>query len=169
MTKICPECGKAVPDESDFCYYCGCAKLIPAPTVNSGYAPPNAQNGNVCSSCGAQISQNDMFCQNCGTQITRQQLVIYKPKMQKYGWIGILLAIIPGFLTSMGFGLMGLGHLWFRKWTRAVVYILPSVFLIWYHYTYGGDLLMTLLWFMMFFMQTLECVALSFLPPPKKE
>lgn len=160
----CPECGSEVPDDSDFCYVCGRAKKKgddAGPTGNIAFTP------GMCAFCGGKVGFSDVFCEHCGKPINNiPQMMMFKPKMSKYGWIGIALALIPGF-----FNVFGLGHLFFRRWGRAGMYLLISVLFIYMtRFAVLSDfmeILVLLSSIFIYFMQAMEVFMLAFLPPKK--
>jgi len=46
---FCKQCGKKIPDNSQFCNYCG------------------AKVNNICSNCGTELPEGSKFCHKCGT------------------------------------------------------------------------------------------------------
>ncbi len=168
MRYICPECGNEIPEDSEFCYSCGRKRDDTIRLDDEGkFVAPNA---NQCASCGNEISPNDLFCQHCGAPITRIQMAAFRPKMVKYGWIGIVLALIPGL-----FSIYGLGHLYFRRWSRAAIFLLTSAFMV--YLRWGSNIEMniwtTLLFGIMsiflYLMQAMEVLVLAFMPPKTAE
>lgn len=53
--RICPQCGKELPEGKNFCPACGHA-----------YEEPAAAN--ICANCGAEIPNDDAFCAVCGAK-----------------------------------------------------------------------------------------------------
>jgi predicted RNA-binding Zn-ribbon protein involved in translation (DUF1610 family) len=167
---ICPECGSEIPADSDFCHYCGRKRDNTIRLDEKGNVIQTAENR--CSSCGSEMSQGDIFCPNCGEPVSRTQMKAFRPKMIKYGWIGLALALIPGalgFLPGL-FSIYGLGHFYFKKWTRGAVYIILSLAIFYSNY-HGMD---TTIWTRLIFvtisvfiyiMQAMEVLVLAYLPP----
>ena len=58
-TKICSSCGKELPDDSQFCQYCGSDKIeikeLPAKMIIK------------CCNCGRNLPEDSSFCQYCGS------------------------------------------------------------------------------------------------------
>lgn len=54
--KKCPQCGKELRDDANFCGSCG-------------YKFPAAQSGNLCPNCGNPLKPGARFCGKCGTKI----------------------------------------------------------------------------------------------------
>ncbi len=161
MKVICPECGNEIPEDSDFCYHCGRSSKDAIKIGDEGNV---IQGNNICKRCGSEVKPTDMFCQNCGFPVTQDQVtVLFKPKMVKNGWIGILLALIPGFIS-----IFGLGHLWFRRYKRAVMYIAISIPMV--YFSYFADItsyLSTLVFLASIFiylLQAMEVLMLAYMP-----
>ncbi|MDR3075343.1 MAG: zinc ribbon domain-containing protein [Candidatus Methanoplasma sp.] len=169
MRYICPECGSEIPESSEFCYTCGRKRDNTIRLDESGrFVSPDK---NMCASCNSELSPNDLFCQQCGEPISRMQMTMFRPKLVKYGWIGILLAIIPG---AMGFvpgffGIYGLGHFYFRRWARGATFIALSALM--YYIRFGGfelslwsNILLGIASTFFFFLQLMEVTVLAFMP-----
>lgn len=167
MKYICPECGNEIPEGSEFCHTCGRKKDDTIRLDDSGnFVPPDESS---CSSCGGKIEPNDLFCQHCGAPTQRTQMLTFRPKMRKYGWIGILLAAIPG-----AFGLFGLGHIYFKKWLRGIMFLVISPIIL--YIRFGGvelstftEIIFILLFGFLFVMQAAEALVLAFIPPKTTE
>ncbi len=166
MKTICPECGNEIPDDSKFCYNCGRSNKDAIKIDEKGNV---LQGNNICKTCGCEISPKDLFCQHCGTAITKDQMVTtFKPKMAKNGWIGIALALGPGFVN-----IFGLGHLWFKRYKRAALYLIVSIPLFYLTYFaeltsyYSTILFITSLF--IYFIQAMEAFTLAFMPVQQKK
>jgi tetratricopeptide (TPR) repeat protein len=48
---FCNQCGKEIPDNSQFCNYCG------------------TKVGNICPKCGTELPEESKFCHKCGTPL----------------------------------------------------------------------------------------------------
>ena len=60
--KICNDCKKELPDDSDFCQYCGSKNV-------SVYNPkPINLNYKRCIDCGKELPSDSDFCQYCGSK-----------------------------------------------------------------------------------------------------
>ena len=139
MIRVCPECRYEVPADSDFCYYCGRKVRIVEETMGEDTSCEN----NTCSRCGNVISPDDILCKGCGNVVIGGTGVkVIRPQLSKQGKLGILLAVIPGIL-----GIFGIGHLFFKKWPRAMMFLAISFFMhyIWYTSDLSG------IWVVMFF------------------
>lgn len=76
----CPNCGKLLPDDSDFCQFCG-SKLVKRPfpeqDVNTeglldGDPGAPAKSANLkCPKCGLPLPADSEFCQYCGSELPR--------------------------------------------------------------------------------------------------
>lgn len=168
MRYICHECGKELEEGAEFCYHCGRSKKDALALDDNGTF---VNESHTCPNCGQKISDGDAFCQKCGSQVSCSKCVpvLFKPKLRKYGWIGILLAVIPGY-----FYLFGLGHIWFKSYKRGLIYLLFSIPLILVTRGYlNGTFNSTLFMFLgiaMYLFQAMEVFGLAFMPePPKKE
>ncbi|MCL2032520.1 MAG: zinc-ribbon domain-containing protein [Methanomassiliicoccaceae archaeon] len=178
MRYICPECGSEIPEDSEFCHSCGRKKDNTIRLDQAGnFIPPETD---ICASCGAKMSPDDMFCRSCGQPLSRTQMVVFRPRMVKYGWVGLILALVPGVLGFMpdvfGTGLYsiyGLGHLYFKKWKRGAIFLMISVFMFFIKSGMDESLLMTLMFVItslfVYFMQAMEVVVLAFMPPKTAE
>ena len=64
----CPKCGQALPEDSDFCQYCGC-KLVGASVPAGNAAPASAPElaGKTCPFCKAPFMEGEavVFCSHC--------------------------------------------------------------------------------------------------------
>ena len=186
MMYICPECGSEIPEDMAFCSYCGRKKDNTIRLDQAGhFVQPGA---NICSSCGSEMLPEDLFCPNCGERRSQTQLATFRPKMVGYGWVGLVLAIVPGvlgfipdfngvFTTLFGISMLpsiyGLGHLYFKRWGRGAMFIVFSAFLFYVRFTSEGTL-DTNLWQAVFFqfisififmLQTMEVFVQAYTPP----
>ena len=60
--KICNDCKKELPDDSEFCQYCGSKNI-------SVYNPkPNNRVYKRCIDCGKELPEDSDFCQYCGSK-----------------------------------------------------------------------------------------------------
>ena len=176
MRYICPECGGEIPEDLDFCHFCGRKKDDTIRLDQAGrFIPPDK---NKCASCGAEMQQNDLYCPNCGEQISKAQLAAFRPKMAKYAWIGIALAFIPGALGLVPglFSIFGLGHLYFRKWSRAAMFFILTALLFLLKTNYGGaeasfwtDLILVIITLFIYLIQAMEAIVLAFMPSKTAE
>ncbi|MCL1811450.1 MAG: zinc ribbon domain-containing protein [Methanomassiliicoccaceae archaeon] len=174
MRYICPECGADIPEEQDFCYSCGRKKDNTIRLDESGrFVPPETDK---CASCGAEMKKDDLFCPDCGERRALAQMAVFRPQLIKYGWIGVLLAFIPGalgFLPGL-FSIFGLGHLYFRKWTRGGMFLLLSVFMIYIKFSnMEMNLTMSIIFSItsvfIYLLQAMEVLVLAFMPPKTAE
>jgi DNA-directed RNA polymerase subunit RPC12/RpoP len=181
MRYVCPQCGKEIPEDSDFCYGCGRKKDNSIRLDQSGrFVPPEE---NKCAACGAEMQRDDLFCPNCGERASRTQMVMFRPKMVKYGWIGLALALIPG---ALGFGfipvingiemisIFGLGHFYFKKWKRGGMFLLFTAFFFYIKYigddsSFAISLILTITMMFVYILQLMEVFVLAFIPPKKAE
>lgn len=163
MSYICTECGKEVPDDSDFCYYCGRTKE----NILEKDRPRGTGAVGICARCGDDIGPNDLFCQHCGQPISKAQTALFKPKITGKSWIGIFLALIPGV-----FNIFGLGHLFFKKWSRGAMYLAISAFLLYIQY-FSGNESQSIFFFILqagvYVVQAMEVLALAIISSGKKE
>ncbi|MDR0309915.1 MAG: zinc ribbon domain-containing protein [Candidatus Methanoplasma sp.] len=170
MRYICPECGGEIPEDNDFCFQCGRTRDNTIRLDESGnFIQPEK---NMCASCGAELSSDDLFCPACGEARSRIQMAAFKPQMVKYGWIGLALAFIPGALGFVpGFaGIFGLGHLYFRKWGRGVLYLSVSAFIFYIRYINDDtsliqDILYITVTAFFYIIQGMEVLVLAYMPP----
>jgi len=185
MRYICPECGSEIPEDLEFCYSCGRKKDNTIRLDQGGHFVQPEEN--KCASCGAEMLSNDLFCPNCGERRSKTQLSAFRPKMTKYGWIGLSLALIPGALgfipISIGVipalpGIFGLGHLFFKKWPRGALFLLFSIFFYYIRITSDMVSTETNVWMAIFFqlgiifiylLQTMETFVLAYTPPKTPE
>lgn len=151
----------------EFCASCGRKRDDTIRLDDAGKFVP--EDDGHCTTCGKDIAPNDLFCQHCGAPITKVQMATFRPKMVKYGWIGIALALIPGF-----FNIYGLGHLYFKRWTRAAMFLLMSAFML--YVKYGGveltvwtNLIFGIVSIAIYLMQAMEVLVLAFMPPKTTE
>jgi len=66
--RICTGCGREVPEETEFCPYCGTKKQGSAPAGPASNAPPQGQQMRLCPGCGRQIPEGLRFCPYCGRE-----------------------------------------------------------------------------------------------------
>ena len=178
MKYICLDCGNEIPEDSDFCYVCG-KKKTSATVMNESvrfHPPMSSPTANKCASCGADLMQEDAFCPNCGVRASRPQMISLNFKLVKYGWIGILLAIIPGVIGFYPglFPVFGLGHFYFKKWKRGVIFLLLSAMIAFAKlgYLQGSmltDIIILVASVFIFLQQSMEVVVLAFMPPKPSE
>ncbi|UAL07039.1 MAG: zinc-ribbon domain-containing protein [Candidatus Methanogranum gryphiswaldense] len=166
MKTICPECGNEIPENSEFCHHCGRSSKSAIKLDDKGNV---VQGNNICKTCGCDINPGDLFCQHCGATITKDQMTsTFRPKLNKSGIVGIILALGPGF-----FNIFGLGHLWFRSYKRAAIYLVISVPL--FYLTYYGNLtsyystILFLASIFIYFIQAMEALTLAFMPRQQKK
>ncbi|MDR2698711.1 MAG: zinc ribbon domain-containing protein [Candidatus Methanoplasma sp.] len=178
MRYICPECGGEIPEDLDFCHLCGRKRDNTIRLDQSGrFIPPEE---NECASCGTAMQPDDIFCPSCGEQRSKTQTAAFRPKLAKYAWIGIVLAFIPGalwFVPIPGlFSVFGLGHLYFRRWSRAAGFLLISAFLFYANIELVGaepslltDIIFWIITLFFFFVQAMEALVLAFMPSKTSE
>jgi uncharacterized OB-fold protein len=166
MKYICPECGNEIPEDAYFCYHCGREKKGAVVIDDKGNVTAGT---NTCANCGQPIGPSDIFCQHCGQPITREQVgtmtnIGIMPKMAKNSWVAIILALIPGF-----FNIFGLGHLWFKRYARAAMYLCMSMPLFYLSYISVPTGFMHTFVFMLsiliYFGQAMEVFTLCYMPP----
>lgn len=84
---ICPKCGKPLPDDSDFCQYCGCrirenhtdeprqrepegkeTAFLPGKTLpeQENQAEESGAHVRYCEKCGGQVDRRTKRCRTCG-------------------------------------------------------------------------------------------------------
>lgn len=61
----CSECGKEIPEESEFCPYCGTNLKNETEQV----IEEKEKKGNICSSCKKKIPDGSEFCPYCGADL----------------------------------------------------------------------------------------------------
>jgi len=178
MRYICPECGGEIPEDLDFCQFCGRKKDNTIRLDQSGrFVPPDK---NQCASCGTEMQPGDLFCPSCGKPISKTQMAAFRPKLAKHAWIGIALAFIPGALGLVPipglFSIFGLGHLFFRKWPRAIMFFILSALVFLLHHNYGGgeasfltELLIVIITVFFYLIQAMEALVLAFMPSKTAE
>ncbi len=118
MIYICSQCGSQIPDDSDFCYTCGCMKSKALKMDDNGLVSEG-----VCHSCGAEVSPGDAFCGSCGAALVQ---LPPRVKVKKYGQVALLLAVLPGM-----FFIFGLGHFVLKSWSRGLMFLAMSA-ILWY-------------------------------------
>jgi len=176
MKYICPECGSEIPEDSEFCYTCGRKRDNTIRLDQSGHFVPPEENR--CASCGTEMSPDDLFCPSCGELRSKIQMIAFRPQMVKYGWIGIALAIIPGALGFIpgligGITILGLGHFYFKKWSRGITYIFLSLVITYVKITTGMSVWTNLVFeiaiVFFYLLQAMEVFVLAFMPPKTAE
>ena len=116
---ICSECGQTIPEDSDFCYYCGALKKKAFETDEKG----EVKTG-VCHSCGSPVKPHENFCRSCGAALMTSSPIIMPLKLKKNAFLALILALIPGF-----FHVYGLGHLVLKQYLRGAMFLALSVIL----------------------------------------
>ncbi len=66
----CPKCGMTLPDDSDFCQYCGEKIEQPQSIPDS----PMEATKKKCPKCGRTLPDDSDFCQFCGEKIVNQPI-----------------------------------------------------------------------------------------------
>ena len=66
----CPKCGMTLPDDSEFCQYCG-ERIEPLNAISD---IPTENIEKKCPKCGMALPDDSDFCQFCG----EYALCIYK-------------------------------------------------------------------------------------------
>jgi len=174
MRYICPECGSEIPEDHNFCYSCGRKKDNTIRMDESGrFIQPEK---NECASCGTEMLPDDRYCPNCGEPVSRPQKVVFRPKLTKKGWIGIILAFVPGALGFIPgfFSIFGLGHLFFKKWSRGALFLVLSAVMLyvrsgWMEASLITSIIFVTLSVFIFLLQGMEVLVLAFMPTKKDE
>jgi Predicted membrane protein len=160
---ICPECNSEVPSDSDFCFVCGRMAKRSQPSFEG-----DSITEKICTTCGNELLTNDLFCRKCGTPITRFQISAFKPSLTKRGKIGLALALIPGFCA-----IFGLGHIFFKKWSRGAMYLVFSALMLYMVYIdkVDGLMLYATIGFsiILYIIQAFEVLVLAYIPPKTME
>jgi Predicted nucleic acid-binding protein, consists of a PIN domain and a Zn-ribbon module len=163
MMYICPECNSEVPSDSDFCQVCG--RMVKKFSPSSDDSPVTEK---ICITCGNELLPNDLFCRKCGTPITKFQISAFKPSLTKRGKIGLMLALIPGL-----FNVFGLGHFFFKKWSRGAMFLVFSavmLYMLFIDKVDGIGLYMTIgISVVLYIIQAIEVLVLAYMPPKTTE
>jgi len=163
MIYTCPECNSEVPSDSDFCFVCG--RMVKKSSSTFGENPSTEK---ICVKCGNELLNNDLFCRKCGTPITTFQISAFKPTLTKRGKIGLALALIPGLCA-----IFGLGHIFFKKWSRGAMFLTISALMIYFIFIDGMEGLMLYMVIgvtaMLYFIQAFEVLVLAYMPPKVTE
>lgn len=158
MSRMCSECGKEVPDDMDFCPYCGSNKGFVVMGQNGGFSF-------TCLSCGASYNPGDAYCGSCGTALpSTDNLRVPMPTMRKNGMAAFLLALIPGL-----FNVFGLGHLLMRSYARGAMFLVISL-VVWYlndWSIYSSSILLMILEVAVFFYQVMDLSRIVYSPEDK--
>lgn len=163
MKYFCRECGREIPPDADFCYYCGALKSKAIAVDDSGR--PAEQAPGTCPYCGTQNSEGSLVCSNCGRPLNGPAAVpLVRKKLTKTDYLALILAAIPGAAD-----VFGLGHFVMRKWSRGIMYLLISAIFIYIRWGSTGlsSGLMMVIWllsFFVYFRQFFEVVALIYMP-----
>ena len=160
---ICPECNSEVPSDSDFCMVCG--RMVKR--FSSSF-DENPVTEKICVTCGNELMQNDLFCRKCGTPITKFQISAFKPTLTKRGKTGLMLALIPGLCV-----VFGLGHLYFKKWSRGAMFLAFSALMLYWLLIDGAEGLMLYITIgicaVLYIIQAFEVLVLAYIPPKTME
>jgi predicted RNA-binding Zn-ribbon protein involved in translation (DUF1610 family) len=182
MRYICPECGSDILEGSDFCYSCGRKRDNSIRLDQSGhFVPPEMEK---CASCGSDVQKGDLFCPNCGKPRTKAQMGTFRPKMVKNGMVGLLLAFIPGALGFLPIGaigplpglfsIFGLGHLYFKKWTRGGMFLLMTAVMFFFRFrevdtSLTMNIIFTITSIFIYLLQAMEVLVLAYMPQKTEE
>jgi ribosomal protein L40E len=172
---ICSECGKEIPQESDFCYHCGSLRSKAYTLEYKAGQPPEER---ACPECGIENEPDIKFCRHCGVEmdaVKAQNVVRPRPAgpfagngygyanqqvpvLQKGGGAAMLLSIIFGFL-----GIYGIGHLIMKRWSRGLMFLAMSS-VNWYIYLSVGfpPTFVMLISLMLFFKQSMEITNIAY-------
>ncbi|MDR3205943.1 MAG: zinc ribbon domain-containing protein [Candidatus Methanoplasma sp.] len=161
MRCVCSECGREIPDESDFCYVCGSLRTK-AVEIHDAQEIMGALN--LCHVCGGDMRPEDPVCKKCGEP--RVKRVVISVGLDRYGTVAILLALIPGALALLPglISVFGLGHLMYKRWTRAAMFLTMSALLgmsKMYADEGGMQVIIILATAVTFFVQLMEVTALA--------
>ena len=112
MMYICSQCGNQIPDDAEFCYYCGCLKSKALKMDDSGHIETG-----VCHVCGEPVKGGESFCTKCGAALVLERPMV-PVKMDGRRIAALILATIPAF-----FNIFGLGHLVMKQWSRGFMFL----------------------------------------------
>lgn len=172
---ICSECGKEIPQESDFCYHCGSLRSK-AYTIE--YKSEQPSNEHACPECGIENEPDIKFCRHCGVEmntVRAQNLMRPRPTgpyngggyghatpqvpvLQKRGGAAMFMSIILGFA-----GIYGIGHMIMKRWSRGLMFLAMSA-VNWYIYISVGypPTFVMLISLMLFFKQSMEITNIAY-------
>ena len=68
MMYICSQCGNQIPDDADFCYYCGCLKSKALRMDDNGRIDTGR-----CHVCGEPVKGGESFCTKCGAALVLER------------------------------------------------------------------------------------------------
>jgi hypothetical protein len=150
-----------IPGGSEFCYGCGCLRTK---AVEIHDAQEIMGSLNLCHACGGDMQPGEAVCGKCGAP--RVKRVVLSVGLDRYGAIAILMALVPGALAVVPglISVFGLGHLMYRRWTRAAMFLTASVLLgisKMYIDDGGTQILVVLATIVLFFMQFMEVAAIA--------
>ncbi len=157
MTRVCGECGHEVPDDMDFCPYCGSRATM---SVSNEGIPEM-----ICPSCGTPFHPGDMFCGKCGTSLPSVSPQMMMPRMRKNGSLAVMVSLIAGFLN-----VFGLGHLILKQYVRGVMFLIISA-IIWYlndFNLFSQSFAVMLLTIAVYFYQVMDVARIVFSPEGRR-
>ena len=112
MMYICSQCGNQIPDDAEFCYYCGCLNSKALKMDDSGHIETG-----VCHVCGEPVKGGESFCTKCGAALVLERPMM-PVKMDGRRIAALILATIPAF-----FNIFGLGHLVMKQCSRGFLFL----------------------------------------------
>lgn len=174
---ICSECGKEIPQNSDFCYQCGSLKEK-AHKIEYKADRQLSGEGTICPECGLSNDKEFKFCKHCGFEVgstsARSASTVRPPQhaqgygygtrspgmpvLQKNGRLAMFMSIIFGLM-----GVYGIGHLIMKRWSRGLMFVAISA-VNWYIYISAGTFpsFIMLISLLMFFKQSMEITNIAY-------
>lgn len=155
MTIVCIECGREIPEDMDFCPFCGNYKTKALHFDSEGNFIPG-----VCPSCGAELEEGARFCIKCGkpTQVVYRRAPV---RATKRGSLALVLGVVFGFLN-----IYGVGHLIMRKWSRGFMFLAITAILMYLDPTilFSSSLIFTMLRMGAYMYQIMDLMGIVYSP-----
>ena len=171
MTRYCSQCGSEIEDGADFCYNCGAMASTAYDMDDRGnLRPASTEATRVCPSCGYSNPFNQERCTGCGAAMPPVNQIRVPKSLDARDAVAILLGMIPGC-----FGVCGLGHLFYRHYSRGLMFLCISLVILYVEVSLGYTsasskmMMFRILSFIVFFKSAMDLLSIAYYPrnPPK--
>lgn len=160
MIFVCSECGREIPDDMDFCPFCGCMKNTAICFDDKGNYSPG-----VCANCGEPIEPGSHFCGKCGNKVqSSAPAVSVRMTLRKNGMLALMIGLIFGVVN-----IFGIGHLIMKKWSRGIMFLAISAILLYIdpHFITSSSFYIMAIRMLVFMYQSMDLLGIIYAPEGK--